>query len=105
MKIIDQQEFQDLVLGGTGVTLVDFFATWCGPCKMLAPVLEEVSKELEGKADIYKVDIDQNRELALKYNIVSVPTMLIFKNGTLVDQVIGFVPKSMIVEKLNYFNN
>lgn len=76
-----------------GVTLVDFWATWCPPCQMQSPVLEELSDELEGKVIIGKVDVDEEKTLAAKYQIQSIPTLLIFKDGELVNTLIGFNPK------------
>ncbi|HGI6545109.1 TPA: thioredoxin [Listeria monocytogenes] len=76
-----------------GVTLVDFWATWCPPCQMQSPVLEELSDELEGKVIIGKVDVDEEKALAAKYQIQSIPTLLIFKDGELVNTLIGFNPK------------
>lgn len=101
---IDQKQFQDEVLNGKGVVLVDFFATWCGPCKMLTPILSQISDELKG-VKILSVDVDEERALAEQYSIFSVPTMMIFKDGTKVDQMIGLMPKERIIEKINYYNN
>ena len=80
MKIINGNEFESTI--SSGVVLVDFFATWCGPCKMLSPVLEQVSEELAGKVEIVKVDVDQDGDLAAQFGIMSVPTMIVFKDGT-----------------------
>jgi len=102
-KIIDQTEFDNLVLKGEGVVLVDFFATWCGPCKALAPVLEEVAEQLKDKASVYKVDIDQTQTLAQQYRVMSVPTMKIFKNGEVVETIVGLQSKSVLLDKLNYY--
>lgn len=102
-KIVDQTEFDNLVLKGEGVVLVDFFATWCGPCKALAPVLEEVAEQLKDKATIYKVDIDQTQSLAQQYRVMSVPTMKIFKNGEVVETIVGLQSKSVLLDKLNYY--
>ena len=79
MKIVNSNEFRNEI--SEGVVLVDFFATWCGPCKMLGPVLEDLGKELEGKAKIIKVDIDQSGDLADEFRISSVPTMILFKDN------------------------
>ncbi|HPS65634.1 MAG TPA: thioredoxin [Ignavibacteria bacterium] len=85
--------------------LVDFWAVWCGPCKMLTPIVEELAGEYEGKAVIGKVDVDSNPGTAAKFGIRGIPTILIFKGGKVVDQIVGAVPKSMIVEKLNALLN
>ena len=96
MKIVNSAEFRDEIK--SGVVLVDFFATWCGPCKMLAPVLEQVSEEMNGKANIIKVDIDQCPDLADEFQITSVPTMMVFKDNVKVDMIVGFLPKERITE-------
>lgn len=80
--------------------LVDFWATWCGPCKMMAPVIEEVSTEYVEKLDVGKVDVDQNPETAQKYGIMSIPTLLVFKNGEVVKQLVGYRSKSDLVGQL-----
>lgn len=100
MKIVaDSNEFKSEI--ESGITVVDFFATWCGPCKMLSPVLEGLSSEMEGKVKFAKVDIDQNIELASQFQISSVPTMVIFKDGEKVSQLVGFLPKEKIEEEIN----
>jgi len=81
--------------------LIDFWAVWCGPCKMLAPIIDELAGEFEGKAKIGKVDVDNNPMIANKFGIRSIPTLYIFKDGVAVDQIVGVVPKGSIVEKLN----
>ncbi|MEG0166026.1 thioredoxin [Anaerorhabdus sp.] len=99
MKIINKNEFDEITKSGT--VLVDFFATWCGPCKMLAPVLEELATDFEGKAKVVKVDVDQEQELAMKFGIMSVPTMILFKNGEAVEKIQGFQPKAQIAAVIN----
>ena len=80
---------------------MDFFAEWCGPCKMIAPSIDQLANEYEGKAKIGKVDVDNNQQVATKYGIRSIPTLLIFKDGKMVDQIVGALPKPKIAEKLN----
>lgn len=81
--------------------LVDFWAEWCGPCRMIGPIVEELAHEYEGKAVIGKVDVDANPEVSAKFGIRSIPTLLVFKNGELVDKQIGAVPKAVLSQKLN----
>ena len=97
-KIINSQEFDNTI--ESGVVVVDFFATWCGPCKMLAPVFEELSEELTENVNFVKVDIDQSMDLAQKFKIVSVPTLKVFKNGEEVDTLMGFMPKEVLKSKV-----
>ncbi|WP_308539981.1 thioredoxin [uncultured Murdochiella sp.] len=102
MKKIDSQEFRTLVLEGKGVCLVDFSATWCGPCQMLAPVLEEVSAEGH---TVYSVDVDEEGQLAMEYRVSGVPTMIFFKDGEKKEQLVGLTPKKTILDKLAYYEN
>ncbi|EKN67439.1 thioredoxin [Schinkia azotoformans MEV2011] len=83
-----------------GTVLVDFWAPWCGPCKMIAPVLEEISGELGDKLKIVKLDVDENPDTAAKFGVMSIPTLLVFKDGTKVDQFVGFQPKDALLAKL-----
>ena len=96
-KIINSQEFDNTI--ESGVVVVDFFATWCGPCKMLSPVIDELSGELEN-VNFVIVDIDQSMDLAQKFKIVSVPTLKVFKNGEEVDTLMGFMPKEVLKSKV-----
>ncbi|EGQ0321903.1 thioredoxin [Staphylococcus pseudintermedius] len=85
----------------SGVKLVDFWATWCGPCKMIAPVLEDLAVDYEGKADILKLDVDQNQATAAKFEVMSIPTLIVFKDGQPVDKVVGFQPKENLSQVLD----
>lgn len=89
------------VLASSPVVLIDFWATWCGPCRMLAPVVEEVAAEFEGKVVVAKCNVDEAREVAMQYRIMSIPTLIYFKNGEVVDKTVGVVSKDDIVSKLN----
>ena len=93
----------DEMINSTTPTLVDFYATWCGPCKMMSPLLEQVSKELGDGTKIIKVDIDKNRDAAIQYGIRSVPTLLLFKEGEVVWRQSGLPPKSLITESVKKF--
>lgn len=93
--------FNEDVLNSDIPVLVDFWATWCGPCKMLAPVLEEVDKEANGKFQICKIDIDENGELAQQFRIMSIPTVMVFKNGKPVKTSVGLIPKEQVLSLLD----
>jgi len=80
--------------------LIDFWAAWCGPCRMIAPIIEELAEEYDGKAKICKLDVDNNQQTAMTFGIRSIPTILIFKGGEVVDTIVGAVPKEQIVNKL-----
>ena len=84
-----------------GVVLADFWAPWCGPCKMIAPVLEELDSEMGDKVKIVKIDVDDNQQTAGQYGVMSIPTLFVFKNGEKVDQVVGFQPKEALAQLLN----
>jgi thioredoxin 1 len=100
---VTDDNFQAEVLNSTVPALVDFWATWCGPCRMIAPSIEELAKEYEGTAKICKLDVDNNQNTAMQFGIRSIPTILIFKGGSLVDTIIGAVPKKQIEEKLKQY--
>ncbi len=99
--LFTEETFHEEVLQSDVPVLVDFYADWCGPCKMMSPIIDELSQDFEGKVKIGKVNTDNNRKLTEKYNIMSIPAMYIFKNGEVADQIIGAVPKSVLEEKLN----
>ena len=102
MKIIGEEEFKNEVLTSKDIVLVDFFATWCGPCKMLAPVLEKVAEE-NTDVKIYKIDVDQDSNLAMDYDVEVVPTVVFMKDGKELDRITGFVDKTTIVEKIENY--
>lgn len=98
---ISGENFDSEVLSGSMPVLVDFWAVWCGPCKMLTPVVDELHAEFEGKAKICKINVDESQDLAAKYNVMSIPTVIIFKGGKVVEQFIGVQPKSVYAEAIN----
>lgn len=98
--IINSMEEFDAVVNGDKVTLVDFWANWCGPCKMLMPTIEEVAKELDGTANVAKVNVDDNEDIAIKLKIMSIPTLMIFKNGEMKEKMIGLRAKQQIIDAI-----
>lgn len=102
IRVLNNENFKSQIESSDKVVIVDFFATWCGPCKMLTPIFEELSNSMTD-VDFVKIDIDQSLRIAQEYNVTSVPTMMIFKNGKPVDTIIGFVPKQNIENKLRMY--
>ena len=101
MEIIDEKNFKEKI--SKGVVLVDFFATWCGPCRMMAPVLDSVKKELGDAIEIYKVDVDESENLARQYGIMSIPTLFVFVNGEEKEHSVGLLDKNRVVNLLKKY--
>jgi thioredoxin 1 len=97
---VNDGNFEEEVEKHDGLAIVDFWATWCGPCRMIAPILEQLSTEYEGRVKVTKLDVDANIKTGSRFNVRSIPTLLFFKGGKVVDQIIGAVPKTQIENKL-----
>lgn len=98
---LTDDNFKSEVVEADVPVLVDFWADWCAPCKAIAPAVEEIAEEYQGKAKVGKLDVDNNQQVAMEYGIRSIPTLLIFKNGEVADQIVGAVPKTQLTKKLD----
>lgn len=103
VNAINDTNFDNEVINSKVPVVVDFWASWCGPCKMLAPVMEQVSEELKGKAKFVKVNVDENPVAANEYRIASIPTVMVFKNGKKIDALVGFRPKNEIKSAIEQY--
>lgn len=97
---VTDDTFAEAVEGATGLTIVDFWATWCGPCRMIAPSLEQLAREYEGRATVAKLDVDANPGTTARYGVRSLPSILFFRDGVLVDTIVGAVPKPVIERRI-----
>jgi thioredoxin 1 len=97
---VTDSTFEDAVLKAKTPVAVDFWAVWCGPCKMIAPVLEQIAAEYDGKLQVAKLDVDYNGQTAMQYGVMSIPTLMLFKNGEPVERIVGYMPKDRLLDKL-----
>ncbi len=102
-RIIKTNEFINEVENKKGTVVVDFFATWCGPCKMLSPVYDSLGEQMKEKTEFLKVDIDQSMELAQRFSVTTVPTVIVFKDGKEMDRLVGFIPKNNLQDKVEEY--
>ncbi len=97
---VTDDNFQDEIAGSSGLAMVDFWAAWCGPCRLVAPIVEQLAQDYAGKVKVGKLDVDANQQTAAQFNVRSIPTILFFKDGQLVDTVVGAVPRPMLEQRM-----
>ena len=100
MLTFEEKNFEEEVLKAEGKVLVDFYADWCGPCRMMSPVIDDIAKALDGKVKVGKVNVDSNQELAIKYDVMSIPTIMVFENGKTIKTFVGITDKQELLEVL-----
>jgi thioredoxin 1 len=100
-EVVTSATWEQEVLKASDLVLVDFWAVWCGPCRMVAPIVDEISKEYAGKLKVLKLNTDENPDVASKYRIMGIPTLMFFKKGQTIDQVVGAVPKTQLISKVD----
>ena len=98
---VTDDDFAQEIEKHPGLAIVDFWATWCGPCQMVAPIVEQIAKDYDGKVKVAKMDVDENQRTSMRFNVRSIPSILIFKDGKHVETVVGAVPKAYLVDKIN----
>lgn len=98
--VVTDETFKEQVLKSSLPTLVDFWAIWCGPCKMVSPLVDEIARENEGKLKVMKLDVDENEQTAMQYGVMSIPTLILFKDGKPVERIVGYKPKGDLAKKI-----
>lgn len=98
--VVTDETFKEQVLKSSLPTLVDFWAIWCGPCKMVSPLVDEIARENEGKLKVMKLDVDENEQTAMQYSVMSIPTLILFKDGKPVERIVGYKPKGDLAKKI-----